>query len=83
MKKIITTPVKASELKVGQLYVDGVKKDESRMCILEFVEHDEEGDPYFKYIKGYNPYSFSSNGLIGFGGGGDWDEIVNFEEQKQ
>jgi len=82
MKNIITKTTKASELKVGQLYVDGVKKDESRMCVLEFVEHDDEGDPYFKYIRGFNPYSFSSNGLIGFSLGDDWEEIVNLATTK-
>jgi hypothetical protein len=82
MKNIITKTVKVSELKVGQLYIDAFKKDEPRMCILEFVEYDEEGDPYFKYISGYCPYSFCSNGLLGFGTSGeDWEEIVNFEEQ--
>lgn len=80
---IITIPVKVSELKVGQLYVDRIEKDKSRMCILEFVEYDEGGDPYFKYISGYNPYSFCSNGLLGFGTSGeDWYEIANFEERK-
>ena len=82
MKNIITKTTKASELKVGQLYVDALKQDKSRMCILEFVEHDEEGDPYFKYIKGYNPYCFSSNGLIGFTLGDDWEEIVNLATTK-
>ena len=82
MKNIITKTVKVSELKVGQLYVDALKQDKSRRCILEFVEYDEEGDPYFKYISGYCPYSFCSNGLLGFGTSGeDWYEVESFEEQ--
>jgi hypothetical protein len=82
MKNIITKAVKVTELKVGQLYVDGMRKDKSKMCVFEFVEHDEEGDPYFKYISGYNPYSSSSKGLFGFSTSSeDWYEIESFEEQ--
>jgi len=84
MKNLVINPVKVStsRLKVGQLYVDGVKDDESKMCIFEFVEHDEEGDPYFKYINGHNPYSSSSKGLFGFTrSGDDWSKIESFEEQ--
>jgi hypothetical protein len=83
MKNIITKAVKVSELKVGQLYVDGIRKDKSKMCVFEFVEYDKEGDPYFKYISGYNPYSSSFNGLFGFSTSSeDWYEIESFEEQK-
>ena len=82
MKNIITKAVKASELKVGQLYVDDIRKDKSKMCVFEFVEYDEEGDPHFKYISGHNPYSSSFNGLFGFSTRGeDWYEIESFEEQ--
>ena len=82
MKNIITKAVKVSELKVGQLYVDALKQDKSRRCILEFVEYDEDGDPYFKYISGHNPYSSSFKGLFGFSTSSeDWYEIESFEEQ--
>jgi hypothetical protein len=83
MKNLVINPikVKVSELKVGQLYVDSVKNSKSKMCVLEFVEYDEEGGPYFKYIDGYNPYISNSNGLFGFPGGSmDWDEVVSFED---